>query len=304
MRTVSKTNEANLVTMQNVNTGNVHIDYSDDDIAVVDNVRELPNANSMQLDMIMVLVCSKGRLQLDINGVQHIIEANEKLFCSHYNVISNYMLSPDFEGKAFCLSYQLMQRILHADRDIWNRLYYLERNPVQPIDEEEQHLFQNYYDLGRTMTNRTIRTYHKEVMIGIAQSALYAMLGGLKDVPDVDTNILRQPDQLFHKFKELLAEDNGLHRGVDYYAQKLCVTAKYLTVVCKQKNGHTASEMIRDNTVDRIRYQLKNSDKSVKEIVSELDFPNISFFGKFVRKHLGISPTNYRKNIMAEKDEQ
>jgi AraC family transcriptional activator of pobA len=74
MRTVSKTNEANLVTMQNVNTGNVHIDYSDDDIAVVDNVRELPNANSMQLDMIMVLVCSKGRLQLDINGVQHIVE--------------------------------------------------------------------------------------------------------------------------------------------------------------------------------------------------------------------------------------
>jgi AraC family transcriptional activator of pobA len=300
MGTITKQNEANMVNMQNVTTGNIHIDYSDDDIAFADNVRELPDAKSMQLDMIMVLVCYKGRFQLDINGKQHIVNTNEKLFCSHYNVLSNYMISPDFEGTIICLSYPLVQRILHADRDIWNRLYYLEQHPVQPIDEEEQHLFLVFYELGRTMLNRTIRTYHKEIMTSFIQGALYALLGGLKDVPDVDTNILRLPDQLFRKFKDLLAEDEGMHRSVEYYAQKLCITAKYLSVVCKQKSGYTASELIRDNTLEQIRYLLKNSDKSIKEIVSELDFPNISFFGKFVRQHFGVSPTKFRKDNLPE----
>jgi AraC-like DNA-binding protein len=97
-----------------------------------------------------------------------------------------------------------------------------------------------------------------------------------------------------------LAQDNGLHRGVDYYAQKLCITSKYLTVVCKQKGGHPALEMIRESTIERIRYQLKNSDKSIKEIATELDFPNLSFFGTFVKQHLGVSPKVYRKSLTSK----
>jgi AraC family transcriptional activator of pobA len=300
MSLVTEEEKENIVNMQNVSKGSIHIDYSDGDIALADNVRELPNAKSMQLDMIIVLVCSKGRVQLDINGKQYLVKANEKLFCSHYNVISNYMISPDFESKIICLSYPLMQRILHADRNVWNRLYYLEQNPVQAIDEEEQHLFHDFYELAVTMLSRSIRIYHKEVMTGIIQSALYALLGGLKDIPAVDNNILCQPDQLYRRFKELLAQDNGLHRGVDYYAQKLCITSKYLTVVCKQKGGHPALEMIRESTIERIRYQLKNSDKSIKEIATELDFPNLSFFGTFVKQHLGVSPKVYRKSLTSK----
>jgi AraC family transcriptional activator of pobA len=300
MSTNSERKEENIVTMQNVSTGRIHIDYSDNDIAFADNVRELPNEKSMQLDMIIVMVCSKGRAQLDINGKQYIVKANEKLFCGHYNVISNYMISPDFESKIICLSYPLMHRLLYTDRSVWNRLYYLEQNPVQPIDEEEQHLFHDFYELGLALLGRTIRTYYKETMIGLIQSALYAILGGLKDVPTVNSNNLCQPDQLYHKFQELLAEDHGLHRSVDYYAQQLCITPKYLTVVCKQKSGHPALQMIRESTIECIRYQLKNSDKSIKEIANELDFPNLSFFGKFVKQNLGTSPTNYRKSLIAE----
>lgn len=49
-----------------------------------------------------------------------------------------------------------------------------------------------------------------------------------------------------------------------------------------------------------VRYQLKYSQKSIKEIADYLDFPNISFFGKFVRRHVGCSPKEYRRRLQAE----
>jgi len=47
--------------------------------------------------------------------------------------------------------------------------------------------------------------------------------------------------------------------------------------------------------VGTIRQQLRYSNKTIKEICNELDFPNLSFFGKFVREHMGMSPTEYRQ---------
>lgn len=49
-----------------------------------------------------------------------------------------------------------------------------------------------------------------------------------------------------------------------------------------------------------IRYQLKYSQKSIKEVADYLDFPNISFFGKYVRNHVGCSPKEYRRRLQAE----
>lgn len=52
--------------------------------------------------------------------------------------------------------------------------------------------------------------------------------------------------------------------------------------------------MINEYTMEHIKYQLRNSDKSIKEIAEEFNFPNQSFFGKYVKAHLGVSPQQYR----------
>ena len=54
----------------------------------------------------------------------------------------------------------------------------------------------------------------------------------------------------------------------------------------------TPSTLINEYTMEHIKYQLRNSDKSIKEIAEEFNFPNQSFFGKYVKAHLGVSPSN------------
>ena len=93
----------------------------------------------------------------------------------------------------------------------------------------------------------------------------------------------------------LLAESNGRVRSVSVFANMLNITPKYLCKCVKDESGRSPLDLIHETTVGTIRQQLRYSNKTVKEICNELDFPNLSFFGKFVKEHLGMSPTEYRQ---------
>ena len=132
-------------------------------------------------------------------------------------------------------------------------------------------------------------------------SALFCeMLGQLHkeiDAPDKGDSPkegIKQADYTLRKFVELLSKDKGMHRSVSYYADALCYTPKHFSKVIKQACGRTPLDLINETTIEHIKYRLKRSDKSVKEIAEEFNFPNQSFFGKYVKMHLGTSPANYR----------
>ena len=106
---------------------------------------------------------------------------------------------------------------------------------------------------------------------------------------------VRQSTQIYRQFMALLAESNGRVRSVSVFANMLNVTPKYLSKCVKEESGRAPLDLIHETTVTTIRQQLRYSSKTVKEICNELDFPNLSFFGKFVREHLGLSPTEFRQ---------
>ena len=110
----------------------------------------------------------------------------------------------------------------------------------------------------------------------------------------------RRKDSLFQTFMKKLTSMEVKPRSVTWYAEQLCVTPKYLTFVCRESCGRTAFDLINEAVLTDVRYQLKYSQKSIKEIADYLDFPNISFFGKFVRRHVGCSPKEYRRLLQAE----
>ena len=105
---------------------------------------------------------------------------------------------------------------------------------------------------------------------------------------------IKQSDYILCKFFEMLSKDNGIHRSVGYYADALCYSPKHFSKVIKQACGRTPLDLINENAIEHIKYRLKHSDKSIKEIAEEFNFPNQSFFGKYVKSYLGMSPARYR----------
>lgn len=105
---------------------------------------------------------------------------------------------------------------------------------------------------------------------------------------------------LLNKFIDLLETSYPKNREVSYYAEKLHVTPKFLSSICKASCGQTASRLIDKYVLKDIEYLMKQFSKTIKEIANELDFPSISFFGKYVKKHFGMSPRALREEYRKE----
>ncbi|MCD8296593.1 MAG: helix-turn-helix domain-containing protein, partial [Prevotella sp.] len=82
--------------------------------------------------------------------------------------------------------------------------------------------------------------------------------------------------------------------SIGFYADKMCVTPRYLGVAVKNTSGVTAKEWIDRAVVTTAKVMLRHSNKQVTQISDELDFPNPSFFCKFFKRMTGITPQEYR----------
>lgn len=108
-------------------------------------------------------------------------------------------------------------------------------------------------------------------------------------------------ENLFNDFFDLLTSTVARHRPVAYYAEKLNVTSKYLSVICKKVSGKTALEIITEYAIKEIETQLQRRDKTIKGIAVELGFENISYFSKYFKHFTGISPKKYRETNKRER---
>lgn len=89
------------------------------------------------------------------------------------------------------------------------------------------------------------------------------------------------------------------HRDVDFYAKKMHLSANYIYKVVKKTTGRTVTEWIEQMTITEAKTLLRDSSLSVQEIGEQLNFPSLSFFGKYFKRVAGVSPNEYRKSIMS-----
>lgn len=251
----------------------------------------------IKLDSIILIYCMAGEAMIEVNTRTFRIGPGDVLFVFSESVLSNYHGSPDFKGKCIFLSTQSLKESFRHERSFVEHIFCLGKNPIIRLPLEQRAVLENYYRALSTRLDSPSITYHKEVVRSLVQAMLYELLSYMDDTASElsGTEILRQGDILFKRFVELISKSKVKSRFVYDYADKLHVSTKYLSAVCKSVCGKTATAIINEFVVEDIRRMLKYSDKSIKEISQELDFPNISFFGKYVKAHLGVSPKAYRK---------
>ena len=82
---------------------------------------------------------------------------------------------------------------------------------------------------------------------------------------------------------------------MQWYAEKLKITPKYLSEICKARSGKSASEWIAEVTVAELRHLLRDTTMPIHEIARVMEFPNASFFCQYTKKHTGLTPNHFRK---------
>ncbi len=289
----------------------IEVDYMDSDIIFIEKLESLPNAYAGKLSANIICICNKGRMQLDVNGTHYVICEGETFVCPSGVIVDNLLVSPDFKFTVLCMTDRIIQSLLNTNVDIWNRAVYVRReHVVKAIDDQlrdKMTLGWHFMSILHRLLEVKDNPFREEMVRSMLQIVLLGFCARQKEIEMQENAMFSQENRspqrhmLFTKFMELLRDEQVKHKPVYYYATKLGISSKYLSHVCKDMTGKSANEFIQNAVVDEIVHYLKNTSMSVKEISMKLGFPNVSFFGKYVKSHLGMSPNEYRKKLYTHK---
>ena len=274
----------------------IQIGYSDNDIMVVDSIQQFTEINTAHVAMNAVVICTDGKVQAQMNGKQMELRKNQVAIVPQNVTVTDVMVSPDFNLKAMFLTNRILQSFLREKMNVWNDMMYVHRNHIVTMDEDEILFYTHFYDMMKlTFTRGMGNPFRTDVIQSLLRSAILGLCGAMKQYLPADIELKgKTSDVHFQRFLDLLHSIDVKHRTVEAYANDLCISPKYLTAICKKNSGKTANEWITEHVLEDIRYYLKQTDLSIKQICAQLGFPNPSFFGKYVKDHFGMTPMQLR----------
>ena len=286
------------VTFQTLaNNEDIQIGYSDNDIVVIDSILQFNEVNTAHVAMNAIVICTNGKVQARLNGIQMELHKNQVAIVPQNVTATDVMVSPDFNLKAMFLTNRILQSFLHEKMNVWNDMMYVHRNHIVTMDEDEILFYTHFYDMLTLAIERGKENpYHTEIIQALLRSAILGLCGAMKWMLSSNHHETHTTDTHFQRFLDLLHSTDVKHRTVEAYANDLCISPKYLTAICKKHSGRTANEWITEHVLEDIRYYLKQTDLSMKQICDQLGFPNPSFFGKYVKDHFGMTPMEFRNN--------
>ncbi|MBR4828505.1 MAG: AraC family transcriptional regulator [Muribaculaceae bacterium] len=273
-----------------------NLKYNDGEIFFADNITSIPGLmKQFKVNFIAYVIVTEGRLTLDLNGINYQLDKNCSLFVDRKMVIDNVKHTENFNCVICAMSTDI--GFAFFNKSLLQSIMHIMANPVIKMEQVEVDLMMKYYELLVFKMDHQEMSFGRETVRDIIRCFAYDLLSNINKHLDSDgeNEILRQGDRIYRKFMLMLTENSNVNRSVKSYADELCVSPKYLTSVCHKHSDYTASELIATAVMSRIKQLLLYSDLSIKEVASEIGFDNLSFFGKYVKKHLGLSPNHYRK---------
>ena len=280
----------------------IDFDYIDNDLIIYSDVKDLPfKEDVLKTTMVTIGVCFKGRMQLDINDSSYQVKPNEILVCPPNAYIKNAWLSPDFECDILCLSVRVVTDFIPENR-LWDKINMLSAYPIIHVDNGNLHIFELCMKMLKEKLQASVSRYKKEIIYSIVKTYLLELLENI-NLDEPSQKEISRKEILFKNFMKLISSQTIKPRSLTWYSDKLYVTPKHLSTICKEVSGKTAFAWINEYIINDVKHSLLNSDMSIKEIADYYNFPNASFFGKYVRQHTGYSPGEYRNRLIDERND-
>ena len=246
-----------------------------------------------------LIVCRKGEISIEINAQQFILQEGGAAILLPSCTYSISTDSPLVEGNIFATSKTLMEDIQVDLRHVIPVSMHVFHNPCFRFDSSNLELFDNYLSIIRQVANKEAN-HSPSMLHGIVRSFL-AFLHEILDSemvhiqPSKGHKAKNRNINLFGEFMALLTENFRTEHQIGFYANKLCLTPKYLSLLIKQTSNRSVSEWIDYCIITEAKSLLRYSDLSIQQISYTLHFPTPSFFGTYFKRHVGVTPGDFRQ---------
>ncbi len=252
-----------------------------------------------RLDAITLLVCIRGQLDYAVNLEQYSVQEEPCILLNMPENIIQFRGSEGLEAYAVLVSTELVESLPYDLLQRAGALLPVKRHLRAQVPVEELRGLIPFMDLLRTALSRPMAETD-EVVKSLLQAFLLSVYGLMhahqKNAEEESVRAIARGTRLLaERFMDLLRRHHQQERMVQYYADRLCVTPKYLSMVVKDFSGRSPSDWISDYVVAEAKSLLHYSQLPPQEVAFRLNFPSTAAFGKFFKLKTGISPRQYVK---------
>ena len=251
----------------------------------------------------LVILVLEGTLRMIINGDEHTFEKNTYVNLPTWTDIYEIEYDDAFHAMVTATDKTIVEDIFRN------------RNPLPP----DFRMRLNHSFGGSIFSEEDVKTLSRDIRNLIASlqnkkhhfaeevnySYFYILLTDMADMiwrrygkgtPSHHTD-MRRSESILKDFVKLLQENIETHTDVGFYAEKLCISKQYLSLIVKEKTMVSIGTVISALRAEVASGLLRNPDLSIQQIANRLSFSDQSSFGKFFRKHSGMSPLKYRQSL-------
>lgn len=232
----------------------------------------------------------KGKCRAEINLQEYEIEAPSVVLITSSEILQPLSISPDFEGAFMVMSSRFIDDFKRelADAELLSQIL---QTPVAVVPTHVLSDFEMFMRQLRTLLSESPSQYHYRTVLHTMLAFFYhtgvKCLGKSRREGSTAAHITS-------RFLKLARENFKKERFMDFYAKELGITGKHLGRTIKAQTGFTASEWLDRMVILEAKVLLKSSGMTIQQISEELNFPSQSFFGKYFKNIVGVSPKEFR----------
>lgn len=244
----------------------------------------------------------QGKAKLSINLNQYEVSQNCIVVLLPSNIVEISECSDDLTVDTIVFSPHATKTAF-SPRELFPYLLTISQHPVVTLDNEQFALLLQLNDVVIKICDKLNEEAQKKpsenytvvgqnFLMSIMHLILMIYEGHKGDFPEFQT----RQNEIVHDFLRLVSEHYHKERSINFYADKLCITPKHLSRVVKSALKRSPAAIITHMVILDAKAQLKNTTDTSQQIAHSLNFANPSFFGTYFKKHVGMSPQQYRES--------
>lgn len=239
--------------------------------------------------------CTAGSCTFLFNGMEHTMQKGDLLIVRKSNKVELVQPSANFAVSVIYATPEFIALSSPPQSNYGSKgqvALYLD--PVMHLTEEMQRTCQQDFDLVEQRLRRSESQFYHQMLMAAMQLTILDFFDFHAELYKED-DVSTQNASIMFRFIELLeAGEIFKSREVAHYADRLFITAKYLSEVTNKVSGHSANYWIDRYTMAEINRLLRDKSLTFVEISDRLQFSSPAYFSRYVQQHFGMSPSAFR----------
>ena len=250
-----------------------------------------------------IFYCQRGSVEVSLEGCHYHIKPGDVYIYMASTLVHLLHKSEDAEGIMVEVDFYYILPIVNKVINVESQLF-MRKNPCVSLSGEQcahfEYLLNNLWDRinAEDCQKENVQYQHLklELIKSMGQTICYEILNMYFTNQPLQPLQQGKKDVVFQNFMLSLFRFYRKERDVSFYARMQHITPRYFSAIIKEKTGDSALQWIVRMVITEAKQLLEESDLSIKEIADQLNFPTQSFFGKYFKQYVGVSPKEYRNH--------